>query len=347
MQDTVYDFRSDNVAGAAPEILEALIAANTGTTAPYGDDAFTRGMNERFCALFEREIRAFPLTTGTGANAVALASVANRFGSIYCHESAHINVYECGAPELFTGAKLYALPGDDYKLHADRLREELELAGIGNATRVQPFALSLTQPTDFGTLYSLEEIAALCEIAHASGLKVHMDGARFANAVAALGCTPAELTWRSGVDLLSFGATKNGAINAEAVVVFDASLQGQIPYLMKRGGQVLSKARFVSAQLDRYIADDRWLQRAAQANRNAQALAARLSALPGVSLEAPVEVNMIFLRMPTAAVRAIDEGPFDFYKLGRDIRLVCRHDQEARGMDALFECIRDAAGGIA
>jgi threonine aldolase len=174
-----------------------------------------------------------------------------------------------------------------------------------------------------------------------------MDGARFANAVAALGCTPAELTWRSGVDLLSFGATKNGAINAEAVVVFDASLQGQIPYLMKRGGQVLSKARFVSAQLDRYIADDRWLQRAAQANRNAQAFAARLSALPGVSLVAPVEVNMIFLRMPTAAVRAIDEGPFDFYKLGRDIRLVCRHDQEARGMDALFECIRDAAGGIA
>ena len=124
MQDIVYDFRSDNVAGAAPEILDALIAANSGTTAPYGDDAFTRGMNERFCTVFEREVRAFPLTTGTGANAVALAAAANQFGSIYCHESAHINVYECGAPELFTGAKLYALPGADYKLHAARLREE-------------------------------------------------------------------------------------------------------------------------------------------------------------------------------------------------------------------------------
>ena len=342
MPNASYDFRSDNVAGAAPEILEALKAANTGTTAPYGDDEFTRRVNRKFAALFECDVQTFPIATGTGANSVALASLANAYGSVYCHESAHINVYECGAPEFFTGAKLFTLSGHDYKIDADELRDELEVAGIGNPTRVQPFALSLTQPTDFGTLYSVEQIAELCEVAHASGLKIHMDGARFANAVAALDCTPAELTWRSGVDILSFGATKNGAINAEAVIVFDTSLATRIPYLMKRGGQVLSKARFVSAQLERYVADDRWLERAKQANRHAAVLASRLSALPGVSLVAPIDINMIFLRIPEVAVRAMDEGPFDFYKLGREIRLVCRHDQEPRGMDALVECIRNA-----
>jgi threonine aldolase len=345
MIDRVYDFRSDNVAGAAPEILDALIAANAGTTAPYGDDEFTRRMNQRFAEVFECELVAFPASTGTGANGIALSALANSYGSIFCHQSAHINVYECGAPEMFTGAKLSTVTGTQYKISADRLREEIELAGIGNPTRVQPFALNLTQPTDFGTLYAIGEIAELSEVAHASGLKVHMDGARFANALAALDCTAAELTWRAGVDILSFGATKNGTINAEAIVVFDNALAGRIPYLMKRGGQVLSKARFVSAQLDRYLADELWLQRAALANANASTLASRLSLLPGVSLVAPVEINMIFLRMPDSAVRALDAGPFSFYKLGRDIRLVCRHDQEPEGMDALVMCIDQAVHG--
>jgi threonine aldolase len=169
-----------------------------------------------------------------------------------------------------------------------------------------------------------------------------MDGARFANAVAALGCSPAELTWRAGVDVLSLGATKNGAINAEAVVAFDPALARDIPFLMKRGGQVLSKARFVSAQLERYVADGRWIERARQANANAARLARGLTALPGVSLVAPVQVNMLFLRIPAAAVEALDRGPFHFYKLGRDLRFVCRHDQEPEGMDALVRCVRGA-----
>ncbi len=237
-------------------------------------------MTARFTTLFECAVQVFPLGSGTGSNSIALAALANPYGAIYCHETAHINVYECGAPEFFTGAKLVGLPGRGYKLWPDALDEALALAGRGNPTRVQPFALNLTQPTDFGTLYTPAEVAALCEVAHRHGLKVHMDGARFANAVAALGCSPADLTWRAGVDVLSLGATKNGAINAEAVVVFDPAIARAIPFLMKRGGQVLSKARFVSAQLERYVSDDRWLQRAAAANAHAARLARELTALP-------------------------------------------------------------------
>jgi len=185
-------------------------------------------------------------------------------------------------------------------------------------------------------------VSALCAVAHRHGLRVHMDGARFANAVAALGCSPADLTWRSGVDVLSLGATKNGAINAEALVVFDPALAREVPFRMKRGGQVLSKARFVSAQLERYVADDRWLERARRANANARELAQRLAEVPGVSLVAPVEINMLFVRMPDAAMAALDAGPFRYYKLGRDLRFVCRHDQEAAGMDALVRCVREA-----
>jgi len=342
MNEPLYDFRSDNVGGAAPEILEAIVAANVGTASPYGDDDCTRRMNARFAAVFEHEVQVFPLSSGTGSNSIGLAALANPYGAIYCHDTAHINTYECGAPEFFTGAKLVGLPGRGFKLEPAALDEALGLAGRGNPTRVQPFALNITQPTDFGTLHAPAEITALCEVAHRHGLRVHMDGARFANAVAALGCTPADLTWRCGVDVLSLGATKNGAINAEAVVVFDPQLAREIPYRMKRGGQVLSKARFVSAQLERYLADDRWLERARQANANAAALARELTALPGVSLVAPVEINMLFLRMPDAAVAALDRGPFRYYKLGRDVRFVCRHDQEPAGLEALVHCVREA-----
>jgi threonine aldolase len=344
MPEPIYDFRSDNVSGAAPEILDAIVAASAGTASPYGDDDYTRRMVQRFSAVFERPVQVFPVTTGTGANSVALAAIANPYGAIYCHETAHINVYECGAPEFFTGAKLVGLPGRDFKLDPAALDAALALAGRGNPTRVQPFALNVTQPTDFGTLYSVDEVAALAGVARRHGLRVHMDGARFANAVAALGCSPADLTWRAGVDVLTLGATKNGAINAEAVVVFDESLAASIPYRMKRGGQVLSKARFVSAQLERYLADDRWLERARRANALAADLARRLQAIPGVSLVAPVDINMLFLRMPDAAVEALNRGPFQYYKLGHDVRLVCRADQEPEGIGALVECVR---GGVA
>lgn len=343
MSVEVYDFRSDNVGGVAPELLEALVAANRGTAAPYGDDDYTQAMTTRFRHAFEHDgLVAFPVATGTGANAVALAALANPYGAIYCHETAHINVYECGAPELFTGAKLVGLAGDGYKLHAAALDAALALAGRGNATRVQPFALNLTQPTDFGTLYSIAELQDLSDVAHRHGLLVHLDGARFANAIAALGCSPAEMTWRAGVDVVSFGATKNGAMNAEAVLVFDPAVAARVPFLMKRGGQVVSKARFLSAQLARYVADDRWLERARQSNANAARLARRLQAIRGVELAGKVEINMLFARLPEAAVAALDRGPFRYYKLGADQRFVCRHDQEPAGMDLLVTTIERA-----
>jgi threonine aldolase len=304
-------------------------------------------MNERFAAVFEHPVRVFPVSSGTGANAIALAALANPYGSIYCHASAHINVYECGAPEFFTGAKLVTLPGRDCKLDARALDEALALAGRGNPTRVQPFALNLTQPTDYGTLYSVDELAELGRVARQHGLRVHLDGARFANAVAALGCSPADLTWRCGVDVMSFGATKNGAINAEAIVVFDPGIAASVPFLMKRGGQVMSKARFVSAQLERYLADGNWLERARRANELASGLARELAAIPGVTLVAPVQVNLLYLRLPDAAVAALDRGPFDCYKLGREIRLVCRHDTEPAGIEALVCTIRDSVEAAA
>ncbi|HEX6571691.1 MAG TPA: beta-eliminating lyase-related protein [Steroidobacteraceae bacterium] len=343
MTETVYDFRSDNVGGIAPELLEAIAAANMGTAAPYGDDDFTRSMTTRFRRAFEHDrLSVFPVATGTGANGVALAGLANAFGAIYCHATSHINVYECGAPEHFTGAKLVALQGDDYKLHPEQLAASLGLAGRGNPTRVQPFALNVTQPTDFGTLYTVDELRTLCDVAHRHGLLVHLDGARFANALAALDCTPADMTWRAGVDVVSFGATKNGAMNAEAIVVFDDAAAARLPFLMKRGGQVLSKARFVSAQLDRYLADERWLERARAANGNARRLAERLSAIEGVELVGRVQVNMLFTRMPPAAVAALDRGPFHYYKLGLEQRFVCRHDQETAGVDALVAAVAGA-----
>jgi threonine aldolase len=342
MTETVYDFRSDNVGGVAPELLEAIVAANEGAAAPYGDDVYTRRMNERFRAVFEHDVTAFPIATGTGANGIALAGLANPYGAVYCHETAHINVYECGAPEFFTGAKLVGLGGAGYKLDAAALDQALALAGRGNPTRVQPFALNLTQPTDFGTLYTLDELRELSAIAHRHGLLVHLDGARFANAIAALDCTPAAMTWRAGIDIVSFGATKNGAMNAEAVLVFDPAIAARLPYLMKRGGQVLSKARFVSAQLERYLADDRWLERARRANAIAAELAARLRGIPGVELVGNVEINLLFARLPAAAVAALDRGPFRYYKLGLDQRFVCRHDQEPAGIELLLQTIGQA-----
>lgn len=339
MNGPVYDFLSDNVAGAAPELLQSLLEANQGTARPYGDDDWTRRMSAGFTTAFEREVQVFAFSSGTGANSVALAACANPYGAILCHETAHINVYECGAPEFFTGAKLIPLPGADCKIDPAALEATLAHAGQGNPTRVQPFALNITQPTDFGTLYTVAEITTLCRIAHEHGLKVHMDGARFANALAALDCSPAAMTWQAGVDLLSFGATKNGAINAEAVVVFDASLAQRLPFLMKRGGQTTSKTRFISAQLARYVADDLWLERARAANANTAFLAGLLRELPQVQFVTPPQINMLFLRMPERIVLALEQGPFRFYRLGPDIRLVCRHDQEREGMVLLSEAI--------
>src|SRR6185312_13859731 len=283
------DFRSDNTAGFAPEILAALAAANEGPRTSYGEDEQSQRVQTQLQALFETELAAFFVATGTAANALGLSLLAPAWGTVFCHADAHIAVDECGAPEFFTGgAKLQSLAGEHGKLSADTLASQLP-GGIGVVHHTQPAAVSISQASEAGTCYRPEEIAALAQVAHRHGLGVHMDGARFANAVAHLGVTPAQLTWRSGVDVLSFGASKNGALAAEAILVFDPARARSLGFRRKRAGHLFSKMRVLAAQLEAYLCDELWLRHAHHANAMAQRLAAGLEAIPAIRLCHPVE----------------------------------------------------------
>ncbi|MEE9480540.1 MAG: beta-eliminating lyase-related protein, partial [Kiloniellales bacterium] len=289
-------------------MLAALARANEGTAGAYGEDDWTARVEKRLQEVFEIPCRAFPVVTGTAANALSLSLLASPLGTIFCHEEAHIQVSECGAVGAFTGgATLMPLPGDHGKLAPETLSQALRYhpdPGLGI-----PAALSLTQITEAGTVYGTGEVAALAETARAAGMGVHMDGARFANALVALGCSPAEATWKAGVDLLSFGATKNGALMADAIVVFRPELAETLEYRRLRGGHLLSKLRFVSAQLEAYLADGLWLRLAAQANAMAKRLSEGLAEVPGVELLHPVEGNEIFCRLPADLAEGLAELP--------------------------------------
>jgi threonine aldolase len=335
------NFCSDNVTGASPEILSALIAANGGAAMPYGADDITQRLQQRFCDLFETNLSMFPVATGSAANALALSVVAPPYGAIYCHAEAHINVDECGAPELFTGgAKLVTLSGENGKITAEALAHALAHAGIGFVHHVQPAAVSITQATEAGTVYTLEEIRAIAQVAHQYHLPLHLDGARFANALVSLGCTPAEMTWKAGVDMLSFGATKNGAIAAEAVLFFNPEQAAGFEYRRKRGGHLFSKMRFLSAQLEAYLTDDLWLRNAAHANRLAQRLAAGLRQIPGVTLAYPVEANELFVRFPDPILKGLQADGFQFYAWESDgrsmVRLVTAFNTAEADVDAFL-----------
>jgi len=293
------NFESDNTAGAAPGILDAMVAANAGHAAAYGEDAVTRRLERRFCDLFERDVAVYLAATGTAANALALAHVTPPWGAVLCHAEAHVIVHECGAPEFFGGGlRMVGIAGGAGKLAPPAVAAMLERFGL-RPHQIVPAALSLTQASECGTVYGVREIAALAALARDRGLAVHMDGARFANAVARLGVTPAEATWRAGVDVLSFGATKGGALAAEAVVVFDTARAGAFAERRKRGGHLFSKHRFVAAQFEAFLADGRWLTLAGHAN----AMAARLGeALAGHGYKPlwPVEANLVFVLLPVA-----------------------------------------------
>ncbi len=306
------NFASDNVTAMAPEILASLAAANEGPAMPYGDDPVTERVRARFNDLFETETVVFPVATGTAANVLGLSLLAPPYGAVYCHRDAHIVVDECGAPEFYTGgAKLVTLDGMEGKLTAPELSDAI--GGAGVVHHVQPAAISLTQATEVGTLYTPEEISAIAHVARSNKLAVHMDGARFANAIAALGCSPAEMTWKAGVDVLAFGATKNGAMAAEAVVIFKPELAAEFGFRRKRGGHLFSKGRFLSAQLEAYLADDLWLRHARHANALADQMAKGLSALPGVTLHYPVAANMLFLSLPEPMIDGLKAAGFMFY----------------------------------
>jgi threonine aldolase len=345
------NFRSDNEAPVAPEIMEALARANSGTDHSYGADAATARLQGQFSELFETEVAVFPVITGTAANALSLAQSAPPYGAIYCHRDSHIHVDECNAPEFYTGgAKLHALDGAHGRIDLAALEAALAATGFHGDHEPEPAAISLTQATEAGAVYAIDDIAALAEAAHGRGLRVHMDGARIANAVARLGRAPADMTWRAGIDILSFGATKNGAMAAEAVVVFRRDLVDGLARRRMRGGHLLSKMRFVSAQLEAYIADGLWLTIAARANRAASRLADGLSAIAGVTLLHPVEGNELFARLPAAALDGVTGDGFEFHRwpgAESTVRFVCSYAARDGDIDALIASLRRHCGAAA
>jgi threonine aldolase len=309
------DFASDNGAGVSARIFEAVEAAMAQGAAPaYGNDLWTAGAASMIDEIFECRTASFLVSTGTAANALALAAFTPPWGAIFCHEGAHVMEDECGAPELFTaGAKLVGMEGPAGKITPAALRETLAAFPSGLVKQVQPAALSLSQATECGTLYSCAEIRELADLAHAGGIAVHMDGARFANAITASNATPADMSWRAGVDVLSFGATKNGALACEAVIFFDPQKASTFEFQRKRGGHTLSKGRFLGAQMAAYLASDHWLELARNANDHAASFAAELAKIDGVRLAWPAEANEIFVLLPHRVDAALKAAGANYY----------------------------------
>jgi threonine aldolase len=328
-------FFSDNAAPVHPAVLAAIGKANSVDTA-YDGDALSRGLDARFSALFGREVAALWVPTGTAANALALAALTQPYGGVLCHKDAHIQNDECGAPEFYThGAKLLPCEGDGAKLTPDSVRAVAD-AIANDVHRVQPHALSITNATEYGRVYTPDEVAALAELAHGRGWGVHMDGARFANAIVTLGCTPAELTVDVGVDILSFGFVKNGGMSAEALIFFDPVHVDATRRRRKRAGHLLSKGRYLAAQIHAMLEDDIWLDNARAAN----AAATTLARAAGTRLIHPVEANELFLFMSEAEAAHLRAQGFDFYDWAAgEIRLVTHWASPMDEVDALARAI--------
>jgi threonine aldolase len=331
-------FISDNLAAACPEALAAIARANRPDTA-YDGDEWSQRLNSAFSELFEREVEALWLATGTAANALALAALCPPYGRILCHRQAHIEIDECGAPEFYTGgAKLLLGEGQGAKLTAVTVLALTAGISSDDVHRAQPAALSITNATEYGCIYTPEETAALGDLCRARGLGFHLDGARFANAVASLGCSPADLSWRAGVDALSFGFTKNGGLCAEALILFDPALAGATHFRRKRAGHLLSKGRYLAAQILAMLEGDVWLRNARAANQ----AATRLAAAAGPDrLLFPVEANEVFVRVTAEEAAALRRQGFDFYDWGPgEARLVTSWDSDPADVDALAAAIR-------
>jgi threonine aldolase len=306
-------FTSDNIAGASPEVMNAVVACNLGQALPYGNDEQSRRLDQQVAEIFEREASVLLVSTGSAANALGLAAMTPPWGSVLGHADAHINRDECGAPEFFTGgAKLVQLGGEHAKIDLAALKAQATRM-VGDVHSVQPSCVTITQATEVGSVYTLDEIADIGGVCQEAKLGFHMDGARFANALVTLGCSPAEMTWKRGVDVLSLGATKNGTFGVDVIVVFRRELTQALSFRHKRAGQLNSKARFFAAQIEAFLSNDLWLRNARHANAMAKALATGLAAVPGTEIQAEPQANILFCRLSHGLIQGLLAEGFRFY----------------------------------
>ncbi|MGI9016310.1 MAG: threonine aldolase family protein [Euzebya sp.] len=348
------NFASDNVVGVHPRIMDAIAAANTGAQASYGaDDHTARGVAE-LARVFDTDLHAYLVLTGTAANSLCLSTMTPPFGAVLCHAEAHIMVDECGAPELFTGgAKLMGLHEPGGKITPAGVQRCLD-GFIRGEHDPRPAALSITQASELGTIYSLQEIRDLADLVHSNGMRLHMDGARFANALVALDCTPAQMTWQAGVDALSFGGTKNGAMALEVVMLFTSELADGFDHRRMRAAQLLSKGRYLGAQLEAYLAQDLWLDTARHANAMARKLAEGLAAIPHIAMPLPTQANEVFPVMPQALFDHLQAAGAEFFEwpgegpgeepLERNdvlARFVCAFTTTPQDVEAMLAAISD------
>ncbi|GAA3669481.1 low specificity L-threonine aldolase [Nonomuraea antimicrobica] len=343
--DSMYpkSFASDNHAGVHPTILEAMAAANHGDAPAYGDDSWTSTFEDKAKEVFGPGAQGFAVLNGAGANMVGLALMLGRYDAVICADSAHIATHEAGAAERLLGVKLMTVPTRDGKLRPEDVTSRL--GGLGNPHETQPTVVSISQVTELGTCYSPAEIAALADVAHEAGLRLHVDGARLANAAAYLDCELKAITTAAGVDVFSFGGTKNGALAAEAVVVLDGSLAHAVPFLRRQSLQLASKMRFISAQLSALLTDDLWRRNAAHANLMANRLADGLADLPGVSLAHPVQSNAVFATLPPTVAEALRQRYlFHFWdEAAGTVRWMTAFDTTPENVDDFLDDIRKAA----
>ncbi len=344
MTEPKFHFASDNTSGLCPEAWEALQRANDGYCASYGDDAYTREAADALRELFETDCDIYFVFNGTAANSLALAALCQSYHSVIVHEAAHVETDECGAPEFFSNGTKILLAADNGKMRPETV--EHLITRRSDIHFPKPRVLSLSQPSELGLVYRPEELRTLTGTAKRHGLKVHMDGARFANAVASLGVAPKEISWQAGVDVLCFGGTKLGMGLAEAVIFFDRKQSEEFAWRCKQAGQLASKMRFLAAPWARMLRGGEWLRYAQQANRRAQSLAEGLAGLPGVTLVRPVEANAVFVELPSPVAERLRERGWQFYGfIGGASRLMCSWKNSEEDVRSFLRDLREIAAG--
>ena len=337
------NFASDNTSGASPEIMDAMVRANEGQCMSYGADAYTARVRDQICDVFETDADVYLVATGTAANALSLSVLMNSYGATLCHWESHVYEDECGAPEFFSGGgKLIPIEGENGKMYTEIVSHYAQ-RGVGDVHMSQPQAVSVTQETETGSVYSITELKAISQICKTNHLKLHMDGARFANALVSLDCSPAEMTWKAGVDVLSFGASKNGAIACEAVVLFDKSMSKEFEFRRKRAGHLFSKMRLLASQMETYLEDGLWLKNAWHANQMAKRLHDGLSKIEGIEVPTDIDANILFPKFPAALTEDLNSQGIEFYSDRWEegvVRLVTAFDTPENHVDSFIAAVQ-------